>query len=169
MKFLGAVLILSGCLSLSAGICRRRWKRIRLLRELARALFVMEGELKGNLTPLPRLIQMLSSEYARECASFFARMAERLSFLGDEPFSALWADAAEQTLKELSPREREIVRALGETLGRYPLPMQLTALSRCREYLLESERAERQRYMDERRLIWGTAAAAAMLLWIILI
>ncbi len=168
MKVFGALMILTGSLSLSFGMCRRRRQRMKLLRDLAQALLYMEGELEGSLAPLPQLMNRLSADICRDSRPFFSVVAERLAFLGDEAFSALWSKAAEQTLKELSPREREAVQALGESLGRYPLPMQLNTIARCREFLLESEKAARQRYMDERRLIWGVPAAAALLLWIIL-
>ena len=169
MKLFGALMVLTGCLSLSFGMCRRRWQRMQLLRDLAQALLYMEGELEGSLAPLPQLMYRLSADICRDSRQFFSRVADRLASPGDEAFSVLWAEAAEQTLKELSPRERETVQALGESLGRYPLPMQLTAIARCRDFLLESEKAARQRYLDERRLIWGVPAAAALLLWIILI
>ena len=168
MKAVGALLILAACLCGAA-------LRTRLLREHIRALTAwlgslerMEAELKTRALPLPVLMHELSREQ-NEASGFFSLLSDSLAELGERSFRALWERACDRSLGSLQRGEREALRALGAALGRYPLPQQEAALRRSAYQLRGALTLAQRRYADERRLTWGICAAAAFLLWILLL
>ena len=72
-------------------------------------------------------------------------------------------------LPALEASEREALCALGAALGRYPLDMQLSALSRCRKKLEEHLLQARGSLPEDTRLSWGLSAAGGLLLLILLL
>jgi stage III sporulation protein AB len=168
MRSAAAVLILSG--SLLLGAVRQRALRTRLacLADLASALRRMEAELAGKNAPLPTVAAMLAGEEGA-ARRFFSHLSAELSELGERSFRELWCEAAEEELPGLEGAEREALCALGAALGRYPLDMQLAALSRCRNILEERLQRLRGSLPDETRLSWGLCAACGLLLLILLL
>ena len=167
MRTAAAVLTLLGSLLLGAVRQRAIGQRLACLSCLAADLSRMEAELAGKNASLPAIAAMLAEE--GEARSFFSRLSAGASSLGERSFRALWCEAAEAELPALEASEREALCALGAALGRYPLDMQLSALSRCRKTLEEHLLQARGSLPENTRLSWGLSAAGGLLLLILLL
>ena len=169
IKLFGAILTAAGCLFAASAWNRSRVSRLRTLDRLVQALTYMEAELAGKAAPLPQLALRLSRQTDGAVGRFFAALVREMDALGERPFCEIWTEAAEANLPELRNRERDAIRDLGASLGRYPVGMQCEAIAVCRELLLREINAARQNEREESRLVWGLSASAGLLLWILLI
>lgn len=169
MSPLGAALILLGCLGAAGRIVRGQRQRLSALSELSRALETMHAELSLRAAGLPELTKELAQSGRGAAGRFFAALEGRLRRLGDEPFSALWEEAAAEALPELSAADRAALGRLGQTLGRYELGEQLAALALCRSSLERSAALLSDALPERRRLAFGLLGAAGALLCICLL
>ena len=167
MKILGLVFLFTACVSLGFLYCENKKRRLRTLRELVNVLERMEGELGTNNLPLPDLCVLLACNSRGAVKSFFESVTEKLSRLGELSFAEMWGQAVMENLTEVSEMDRDALRQLGSSLGRYQLTQQLNALDSCRRMLYRSlEEAERM-LPNQQKLGLGLAVSAGILFWIV--
>ena len=169
MNILGAALILLGSLAAAGRLIGEQRKRLCALRAVSAALERLRAELSLRAAGLPELTELLAESSDGAAGRFFSALRETLPRLGEHSFSELWAGCVSHALPELSDEERAALRRLGETLGRYELSEQLTALERCRGILTENADALAAALPEKRRLAFGLLGAAGALLCICLL
>lgn len=128
-------------------------------------LSMIEYELSRFKTPLPELFVMLESELAGETAALCRAVGEGLSQLGEQDFSALWADA----ILPLPEKERYILRSLGPVLGRYGAEEQTRAVALCRREMELSRDEARAQTRERGRICIALSAAVGAMLSILLL
>lgn len=164
----GAVLILCACIAAARCLVWEQRQRLDALHELAAALERLYAELSLRATGLPELAETFAHESRGAAARFFSALCEEMEHLGERPFSAIWEQAARGALPELGREDLNGFCRLGETLGRYELREQLTAIELCRASLERSAALLADRLPERRRLAYGLLCAAGTLLCIIL-
>ena len=168
MRSVAVLLVLLGSLLGGAVWQRSQRRRIACLSGLTRALSRLEAELTGKNASLPALAALLAGE-EDAAGAFFSVLSGSIPELGERSFRQLWCEAMEGVLDALNDEEKSAVRELGTVLGRYPLDMQLSSLSRCRERLDDHLEQARRKLPDDARLVWGLSAACGLLLLIVLL
>lgn len=169
MTPVGAVLILLAGLSAAWRLTREQDKRLRALRSLALSLQHLHAELSLRLTSLPELAELLAQTAQGTAGRFFSTLYEKLQELGEKSFVLLWQESAQSALPELSGEDRAIWLRLGETLGRYELEEQLSAIELCRAELEYRAKALAEALPGRKRLAYGLLGTAGALLSIILL
>lgn len=158
-KWIGAVLVITGCGGFGFSIAAGYRREEGLLRQLIRALNYMEWELQYRLTPLPELCRQAGREsrgILREVFSGLADELERQTF----PDAAGCMIGALNRSRELPGKIRELLKQLGSTLGRFDLPGQKQGLEEVRlQCRLELERLEKNR--ETRLRSYGTLGLCA--------
>lgn len=150
IRLTGAFLLMIGATSLGFGAAGQLTTRVICLRSLVGALGQMERELSFRLTPMPELMDRLSKESQEPANYFFANCRDHLWELGNKSFAQIWRAAIEDEPDLLlGDRERQILNALGEVLGRYDADGQKTALYNC---VQELERCLVKAEEDQQRL-----------------
>lgn len=130
IRLMGAFFLMIGAASLGFGAATQLRVRVSTLRALVEALEQMERELSFRLTPMPELMGRLAREAPEPANFLFAYCQEHLYQLGSKSFGELWREAVEKEPELLlSDRERQILTALGEVLGRYDAGDQKAALN----------------------------------------
>jgi stage III sporulation protein AB len=169
LKVLGIVSILSA--SLAFGALRRKFSRQRLetLRELCESLFLLEGELELNRSPLQELMRFGASRSAGSVHSFYRCLSLTATKLGEHTLSSLWEEAARYCFPELKEDELSTLLALGNTLGRAELRHQLSSISICRNRLQAALTRAEETYKGEGRLAYGVPAALGAIVSILLL
>ena len=119
-----------------------------------------------NNMPLPELCRKQARVGHPAVKAFFEEIYDSLSFLGDRSFTELWGQAADH-LKEISSADREALKHLGGSLGRYELQHQLGALRTCRNALSFSLEELKQNYPNQKKLGIGLSISAGLMFWII--
>lgn len=129
LKLLGALLLIIGAASLGFGAAAQLTARVTGLRSLTAALEQMERELAFRLTPMPELLGRLAQQAQQPASMFFARCRENMNTLGERTLGEIWREALEQEPDLLLSREEhQVMRALGDVLGRYDGEEQRVAL-----------------------------------------
>lgn len=132
IKYIGAVLVFlsSGAFGfVLAANCR---KEERHLSELTRLLENMQNELEYRLTPLPQICTSLASDASGVLKKVFAQLSRELD---DQiaPDAATCMQAAILSVKELPNSIKNVLLALGNSLGRYDLEGQMREISAVKQ------------------------------------
>jgi stage III sporulation protein AB len=149
IRIIGAVLITAGAAAWGfLGVVRLR-TRAKSLTALASALGAVKSEICDRLTPMPELLEQLGEESTYPANLLFKNACEKMSSLGNKPFSSIWMQAVKATPELLlMPSEELVLTELGLSLGRYDVAEQKSALSyaqrRMEEYSRKAE-AEREK------------------------
>lgn len=165
-KWIGAVLIIAGCggfgFSLAAA---HRWEE-KNLHCVMRILDFMASELHFRSTPLPELCRSASDLCRNSVGQVFSCLADELKRCQSSDVQSCMDNVLEGT--GLPPKTGEILRQLGDSLGRFDLEGQLNGLNECRnscrsqlEELAENRDSRLRNYQT---LSLCTGAALAILL-----
>lgn len=167
LKLTGVILIIIACggYGISMAVTHRR--EVRALHQLADAMELMIRELEYRLTPLPELCRV----GAEKCGGSLREMMLTLAKNLDEQVSPDVEVCTTLALKATVGLPRyvtAVLLSLGQTLGRFDLPGQLTSLERCRTSCMEQleilEHHQTQRLRSYQTLGFCTGAALAIIL-----
>lgn len=139
IKFIGAILIVTGCGGFGFSMVAYHRREEQSLNQLIRALEWMEWELSCRLTPLPQLCSGAAAAITGPTRQFL----EQLSLgLEEQLFSdaALCAGQLIQQMPGLSPCLAAHLSDFAATLARFDLPGQLQGLRSVRERVSQSLR-----------------------------
>lgn len=132
VKWLGAILVISGCggwgFSLAAAYIRQE----KMLRKLCRSLKLMRWELQYRLTALPELCKMAAKECSGELRAVFLELGKAME-KNREPEVSGCMHAVLEEHGSLPPKVRMLLQQLGRTLGRYDLEGQLEGMDSVRQ------------------------------------
>lgn len=131
-KWIGAVLIVVSCGGFGMILAWSQRREEWALRELLRALDLMECELQYRLTPLPDLCRQASGACRGSVGKLLSRLARELE-QQIAPDVASCMDAALMTVPDLPGVTAGQLRHLGRTLGRFDLHGQIQGLEAARE------------------------------------
>lgn len=167
IKWLGAVLIMTGCGGVGFSMAMGVRQQETLLRQLIHVLGVLETELQYRLTELPDLCKLAT----RECNGILRRYFQNMHFAlthHDHSDAAGCSDYALNCCDPGNSRIRKHLQHLGRSLGRFDLPGQLQGLQTVRrvcESDLEVLRQKRDiRLRSYQTLSLCAGAALAILL-----
>lgn len=135
IRVFGAALVVLGSALFGFGAARQIKRTVSQLEMLDTAMHLMECELSFVSPPLPRLMRTVSKDTQGPVSALFANYAKLLSDPSTKDTEEAMRKALEMT-KRLSLPAGTVFSLLefSQTLGRYDLPGQLSALSsaRCR-------------------------------------
>ncbi len=166
-KWIGAILIITGCLTTGLSIAAQDKKESALHRQLYNSLGFMRSQLAYQLIPLPQLCRQTSVYSRGILRKFFASLSTEL----EKQIYAQAEDCMAQALRtvpELPGSIKSILHALGRSLGQMDLAGQLKGLDRamedCRRKGDQMEQNQQQRLRSFRTLSLCAGAALANLL-----
>ena len=162
-KWIGAILIVASCggcgFSIAAG--KRREEKLHL--QLLDVLQFMENELQYRLTALPELCRMAAETTRGDLSNVFSNLYRELQSR-KLPDAGSCMYAAIRQSGEIPSRIRRLLIQLGNSLGQFDLPGQLTGLravdKRCRDSL-EHIRKDRDQQLRCYQTL-GVCAGAAL-------
>ena len=130
-KWIGAVLIIVGSGGFGFSLCAEHRYQEKGLRKLISLLDFMACELQYRMTPLPELCALASKEAGSELGKVFDTLAREL----EASASADVSDAMDTALRacpQLPGKVRDNLCAMGNSMGRFDLAGQLSALEAVR-------------------------------------
>ena len=167
LKLFGALCILSGCFATGCAMAVSHKRNIRFMRQLISALDFMECELQYHLTPLPELCCMTAKETSGFLRSVFWMLGKKLED-HTQPDVSCCMRVVLANHSELPEQAAEVLRQLGQSLGRFDLSGQLKGLESvrglCRRILSELENDKENRMRSYQTLSLCAGAALAVLL-----
>lgn len=166
-KWIGALLIITGCGGAGFSICTAYRKEESLLRQMLSALQTMESELSYRLTPLPQLCRHTADASEGMVRRLFESLAAELE-QQVLPQACDCMAAALANLPDMPRSLRRVCSELGKTLGNLDLNGQLQGLDAskklCCRYLAKLEHNRDARLRSYQTLGLCAGAALAILL-----
>jgi len=166
-KWIGAVMIVSGCTGVGFRITYEKRKEENLLNQMLQLLQFLESELLYKLTSLPELSRMAAGEAKGILRTVFMNLYRELSWQ-KLPDAGSCMSAAIQRSGEIPSSTRRLLVQLGYTLGRYDLPGQLEGIQsvrkRCEDALQNCRMNRDDRLRCYQTLSVCAGAALAILL-----
>jgi stage III sporulation protein AB len=160
LRLIGAVLLLSSGGLLGMGACNQLGARVHCLQALDGALERMERELAFHLTPMPELLSRLAKSTPGPAGMLFGQCLAGFNRLEECGLAGLWREAVETAQLPLGREELDLLKGLGEVLGRYDGAGQQEAVGAVRTELLQYLRcAEEERTRLGR--VYGTLGLTA--------
>jgi stage III sporulation protein AB len=168
MKWIGALLVLSGCSGIGLYMAGQYRKELNSLKKLISALDYMSSELQYRLTPLPDLCILVSKECSGKLKLFFSGLAEELDSQ-IKPDMMTCVRSVIHRVGSLTQVTKNMLLKLGTTLGRFDLHGQIQAIESVRTASrnalnkMESEKSVRIRSYQT----LGVCAGAALVIILI--
>ena len=167
-KWIGAVLVLTGCggwgMLLASGYHRQE-TMLRKLRELLRN---MQRELRYRLTAIPDLLRQASADSSGMLRTVLREAAAELD-ARTQPDAAGCMRAVLRRYDSMPPKPARILRQLGKSLGRFDLEGQLEGLAclitECDQELQDLKK-DRQIRLRSYQTLALCAGAALVILFI---
>lgn len=157
-KWIGAMLVVTGCGAVGFSMAWTQRKEERLLRDLKSSLDFMACELQYRLTPLPELCRLAGEQHKNEIGQTFLRLSLELeSRNGPEVSECLQRSL---TVVELPKRLTDGFQLLGQNMGRFDLQGQLKGMEMVRNYC-DRELGEMGRNREERLRSYQTLGLCA--------
>lgn len=129
LKGLGSLLVMAGSLGIGwwYSICYIR--RYHTLFMFKKAMIMIQGEIGYGKTPLPVTIEEVAERTEGICQTFFKELAARVKE-GECSMETMWSDVAEYTIsdREMKKEDKEVLKALGNTMGYLDTETQIQAL-----------------------------------------
>ena len=170
MKLCGALLILLSSLAAALSLLGEERKKQRSLAALRQGLLTLRGAIAERQTPLPEAFRTLAGEAEdKTVRAFFTVLTRNMESLGERSFSALWHDAAAESLGPLGGETAERLAALGGQLGGSELERQCAALDKCAEELEGQLAQAAARRAERRRMTLGLSLSLGSFLIILLL
>lgn len=146
MKILGLALVSLTPVIIGLYYAGRGRCRLADLRQLKKALEVLQGEISFAFTALPEAAEHVASRVEEPVSGLFASFAAALSGGGGSAAEA-WGQALGRTRLFLEEEDAECLRAFGKTLGYLDRDLQIGAIRTVLGQLADRENflAEKQR------------------------
>ncbi len=168
IKLLGSVLVAGAAAWMGVSLSAALRRRVRALEELTAGLLIMEQELDYTAPELEVLLSRLA-ENSRGCArELFKTVRASLCSLGERSVCALWADAVDG-LADLTSEGKQILCALGPTLGKFDSREQHTCVQSVRTRLEQLRAREEENCRTRCRTCNALALSGGAFLVILLL
>ncbi len=169
MKRIAVLAVFAAFVGFGQRLSQAQRLELRCLEGISLGVRIIREELAARLCPMDALLAMAAEGTEGDASRFFGCAADSLSELNEKSFFEIWRNACRKLLPDLSQEERELIEALGMTLGRCELNDQLSA---CDRFLTQSEqrsRILRASLPEKRRLTLALCTAAGLFLSLLIL
>ncbi|MDD3186219.1 MAG: stage III sporulation protein AB [Anaerostipes sp.] len=137
LKLIGCILvILTGCL---LGFYKSLQEKRKLQQgyDLKRFLYLLEGEIRYGLTPLPDAFEHIAAKTSKELKPFLMGLSKALKEYQSERFFYIWRKKIKEDLQPLIIEKKFLgpIISLGESIGYLDQQMQLKTIMFSMEQL----------------------------------
>lgn len=170
LKAAGALFMIAGASGYGAWLAGNYRKRLELLEQLRRMIFLLKGQILYANAPLDEAFETVGRRTEGMLSELFLRVAARIGCQQGEPFAVIWEQEVEdvRTASLLSKSDKQSLVSLGEHLGFMDREMQERNLLLYLEQLdlsIEQMRAHKQ---ERCRLYTSLGVMSGMFLAILL-
>lgn len=170
LRLAGISMLICTCTVLGLSKSASLRARVKVVSSSVDALEMMRGEICTRLTPMGELCDRLAENGPEEMRGVFYMLGGELETLGERSFSEIWDYAVENGApSSLKHEERETLKALGLSLGRFDASEQELAINRAIERLEQSLQKAKSEAESGGRLYSGLGLAFGLMLSVILI
>lgn len=167
MRWIGAMIVFGCCAYFGFSMVISHKREERTLRQLISAINYMECEIQYHMTPLPQLLGQAAGETTGVAGEVLLALSQELENQISPDVSCCMGCVLNKQ-KDVPPVSREVLRMLGQSLGRFDLQGQLKELDSvrilCERHLAELDKDRDVRLRSYQTLGLCAGAALAILL-----
>ncbi|MEG2774554.1 MAG: stage III sporulation protein AB [Acetivibrio sp.] len=154
LKILGSVFIIFSTSFLGYLLGMEKKNRLKQLRQLKKAGYLLRGEIQYGYTPLPEALINLGERSQTVFSDFFISVAEKLKKYEGESFYGIWEKEIKENLIKTSLQvgDKKKLMALGENLGYLDQEMQIKNIDLYLDGLEEEIKVEMNSQNEKIRL-----------------
>ena len=130
-KFLGAVMLAAAATLIGIFKAREIKASAWALKEILSFLELMRNEICTRRTPLKQILICANLPEYRCIGGFVCCVEEKLDCLGGKSFAKIWCESVDEKLKLIGENERQALKNLGSSLGKYDAELQAASIDRC--------------------------------------
>ena len=169
VKIIGAMMIICGTAAWGMGSVAKMKNRVMTINSLADSLGVMKDEICINLTPLPKVMEIVGKSSTKPASQFYRKVASKTSDIHEYGFFGIWMQALDEGNLTLGNEERDVLIRLGSGLGKYDCDSQGRIIASAKKSLERiGERAEKEKNANS-KLHAFLGVAAGMMAVVVLI
>lgn len=131
MRFIGAVLLTMAASAMGYFKSKELKSQASTLYETISLLELIRNEICTRRTPLIQIFEGSNLPEYRYISQFICDIRAGLSELGGKSFTYMWCECTDKRLYYLNERNRQAVKNLGSSLGKYDAELQAAAIDRC--------------------------------------
>ena len=170
IKVMGALLIICGTATWGMSSIARMKNRVVTLNALIASLDIMRDEICINLTPLPKVMEIMGKTAPRPVNQFYKKVSLKTEDISQHGFYEIWIQALNESGKMiLGEEEREVLMRLGAGLGKYDCDSQGRVIMTAKRSLERIERKAEKEKSANSKLHAFFGVAAGMMAVVVLI
>ena len=170
IKVIGALLIICGTTVWGMSSVSKMKNRVLMLRSLITSLDIMRDEICVNLTPLPKVMEIMGKASPKPASRFYKNIASKTEQIPQLGFFGIWMQALDESVGQtIGDEERDVLIRLGSGLGKYDFDSQGRVIMTAKKNLERiEERAEKEKNANS-KLHAFLGVAAGMMAVVVLI
>ena len=161
-------MILAASLFAAFRFSSEKRESVRAVGDMAALLELLSSELALKASPLPELIDFAEQNSSGAAKRLLSNVLLQLSRLGEMTFSEIWTRGVQACCGQLLREDRDMLRSLGQVLGRLALREQLQALDHCTRIFRSRQEELRRSLPSTVRMVFGLCVSCGLLLSILL-
>ena len=169
MTYFGALILAISAFCVGIYKAKDEEKKVKALREICLALEILKNEICTSKTPIGKVLSLNSIKAFKTTAPFFAEMEREFSSLGEKRFADIWSESVRESLSFLPDKSKNLLMALGGSLGKYDSDLQNLSIERCISALQAEGEELDKKLKDNEKMYIGLYGGAGLIVALMLI
>lgn len=168
MKFIGAMLLTLAASAMGYFKSKELKAQVRTLHETISLLELARNEICTRRTPLMQIFNCANLPDYVYISKFINGIQSRLSELGGKSFAHIWCESVDNYLYPLNERNRQALKNMGSSLGKYDAELQATSIDRCISELTTEYKTMNAGLKSNEKMYMGLGTGLGLIFSIIL-
>ena len=132
MKFIILTLIFGSTSWIGILISKKYDNRLNELQEIKSAIHMLEVKIKFTYDTLPTIFREIESKHKKNIGKIFGLASEKMEYISTEK---AWNEAVDETINNLSKKDKDILKDLGKLLGQTDVDGQISQINLVSNFL----------------------------------
>lgn len=169
MKYPAALIVFVSSLYIGISKAREEKRKVLMLRELCELLEMLKCGICSEKCSICSIFGSEVLNTFRAISGFITAMRSELLHIGEKRLCTIWAECVNKSLHDLPDNALAALLSLGNSLGRYDIELQKSAIERCEAVIQNELSAADKALVNNEKLYIGLGGGAGACLALMLI
>ena len=169
MRIIGALLLAAAASAMGYFKAKELKSQARTLNETISLLELVRNEICTRRTPLKQVFNSSALPDYKYIYEFVKSVQSQLAELGSKSFAQIWCECVEDRLSPLSERNRQALKNIGSSLGKYDAELQAASIDRCISELMAEYKSMNAGLKSNEKMYIGLGTGIGLIFAIILV
>lgn len=169
MRIIGALLLTAAASAMGYFKAKELKSQARTLHETISLLELVRNEICTRRTPLKQVFNCTALPDYKYIYEFIKSVQSQLTELGSRSFAQIWCECVEDRLSPLSESNRQALKNIGSSLGKYDAELQATSIDRCISELTAEYKSLNAGLKSNEKMYIGLGTGIGLIFAIILV